>query len=192
MLAYLAKSTDNRVSLSQRLILFLPLGLSAGMMAHWQADYLVSASRHIFDWLALGGLAIVGWMGLFALPALVITGSAYAKKWASISTWTLAIAAFIGTSLLIADGRYRDFPISLLLLPCLQFGLVMQVIGSQLGRFPLDYIKLVTVLMIGNIILLLIEPLNTDAWAWFALSALLLLASGRHRAQPLATENPNS
>lgn len=191
LLAFFAKSTHQMLSKSHKLLIFLPLGITAGIIAYLQLTYLIAASRNMLEWLALGGLAVAGWIGLFTLPAIIASASVYAKKWASVSIWVLAIGAFITTSLLIADGRYRDFPISLFLLPCLQFGLILKIIGTHIGHFSMDYIKLVAVLIIGNIILLAIEPLNTDAWAWLALSALLL-AAGFHKAQALTTENANT
>lgn len=191
MLAFFAKSSNGIVLPSQKLLMFLPLGIAAGIIAYLQLAYLVAACRDIYEWLALGGLAIVGWIGILALPAIIVANSGSAKKWSCISIWILGLAAFICTSLLITDGRYRDFPISLYLLPCLQFGLVLKLIGTQFGRFSMRYTILIAALIIGNIILLAIEPLNTDAWIWFALSALLL-TTGFHTAQPLVTENINT
>lgn len=188
VLAFLAKAANSIVPLSKKLLMFLPLGIAAGMIAYLQLAYLITACRDIFEWLVLGGVAIAGWIGILALPSIIIAGSVNAKKWASISIWTLGIAAFIGTSLLIADGRYRDFPISLFLLPCLQFGLVLKLFGTDVNGFSKDYIKLVVVLIIGNIILLVIEPLNKDAWLWLLISVLLLTA-GLHKAHALTSEN---
>lgn len=188
LLAFFAKSTHQMLSKSHKLLIFLPLGITAGIIAYLQLTYLIAASRNMLEWLALGGLAVAGWIGLFTLPAIIASASVYAKKWASVSIWVLAIGAFITTSLLIADGRYRDFPISLFLLPCLQFGLILKIIGTHIGHFSMDYIKLVAVLMIGNIILLVIEPLNTDAWTWLGLSALLL-ATAFYKVQLLVTKN---
>ncbi len=191
LLALLQKSTQAYLSNPKRLIVLLPLGATAGLMAYLQSGYLVAASRDIYEWLALGGLALAGWISVFALPSIVISENANAKKCASISIWILGIGAFICSALLITDGRYRDFPISLFLLPCLQLGLVLKIIGMHISQLSMDYVKLVAALVIGNIILLVIEPLNTDAWAWFALS-LLLLATGIHQIKPLVSKNKNT
>jgi exo-beta-1,3-glucanase (GH17 family) len=191
ILAFTAKAKDYPVSSSPRVLMFVPLGITAGLMAYLQLSYLVSACRNVFEWLALGGITVIGWVALLALPAIVNSESRLAKKLANISIWALAITAFFATSLLVADGRYRDFPISLFLLPCLQFGIVLKFIGAHIGSFSNDYIKLVVALMIGNIILIAIEPLNTDAWIWFALSALLL-STGFYKTQPLVTKNTNT
>jgi exo-beta-1,3-glucanase (GH17 family) len=189
-LALTAKSTNqtaNAQRLTQKLFVMLPLGATAGIMAYLQFGYLVAASRDVFEWAALGGLSIAGWVGLLALPSVILSDSPHAKRWAYISLWTLCIAAFICTSLIIADGRYRDFPISLFLLPCLQFGFALKILGIHLGPPSKDYIKLLSVLLIGNIILLIIEPVNLHAWAWFFLS-ILLLSSGLHKSQTSTTQ----
>lgn len=191
ILALLEKSAALNLSSTKRLIVFLPLGATAGLLAYLQLEYLIAACRDIYEWLALGGLAVAGWIGIFALPSIVIADNASAKKWASQSIWALGIGAFVCTALLLADGRYRDFPISLFLLPCLQLGFVLKIIGMHIGHPSMDYIKLIAVLLIGNIIFLVIEPLNTDAWVWFALS-LLLLATAIHQVKPLVSKSKNT
>lgn len=191
LIAFPAKSTNAGLNKSTKLLALLPLGAIAGLMAYLQTEYLIAAGRDIYEWLALGGVSVAGWIGLFAIPSLIISGSDTAKKWIRISLWMLGISAFICTGLLLVDGRYRDFPLSLFLLPCLQFGLVLLIAGYSIGRLPKDYIELIMAVVIGNIILLCIEPLNIHAWAWQVLT-LLLLASGLHKNHSLssATSNP--
>src|SRR5690606_21231775 len=96
----------------------------------------------IYEWIILGGISMAGWIGIFAIPSLVLSGNEAAKNWIRISIWALGISAFICISLLLADGRYRDFPISLFLLPCMQFGFILLIAGYNIGRLRKDYLKM--------------------------------------------------
>ncbi|MDP2247386.1 MAG: glycosyl hydrolase family 17 protein, partial [Nitrosomonadales bacterium] len=180
LIAYLNKATNPHLNNAKKVLIFLPIGAIAGLMAYLQLGYLIAASRDIFEWLVLGSVSIAGWVGIFAIPFLILSGSETAKKWIRISIWALGIASFIFISLLLADGRYRDFPISLFLLPCLQFGIALYVTGYAVGRLRKDYLEMSIIAIIGTMIFLCIEPLNIHAWAWLALT-LLLLVSGLHK-----------
>lgn len=184
-LALTAKSA-NQTPNTQKLLMVLPLGAAAGIMAYLQFGYLVAASRDVFEWAALGGLSVAGWLGILALPALLLSNNKSAKNLIHISLWILLIAAVICSSLLLLDGRYRDFPLSLYLLPCLQFGLVLLLCQFSMDRYAKPYLYLAGFTILLNIALLYIEPLNLHAWVWFFLS-ILLLSSGLHKSQTSTT-----
>ncbi|PKO26022.1 MAG: beta-1,6-glucan synthase [Betaproteobacteria bacterium HGW-Betaproteobacteria-8] len=186
LLALFRQSTG--ASKSANLFAVIPLGAIAGAIAYLQLGYLVLACRDIYEWLALGGLAVAGWVGVLALPAFLLSGSSRARTWMHASLWLLAIAALTGSLLLLLDGRYRDFPISLFVLPCLQFGLVLLAAGFSIGRLPKRYVQILATSILANIALLFIEPLNLQAWAWLALN-LLLLAAGFHKNHSSSTPN---
>ncbi len=191
LIASLSHATNPHLNNTTKILTFLPLGASAGLMAYLQLGYLISASRDIFEWIALGGVSIAGWIGVFAIPSLIISANGTAKNWIRASIWALGISAFICISLLLADGRYRDFPISLFLLPCMQFGFVLLVADYGIGRMRKDYLELTITACIGIIIFLCIEPMNIHAWVWLVLT-LLLISSGLHKNHSLssATSNP--
>jgi exo-beta-1,3-glucanase (GH17 family) len=178
LMAYLNRATNLNLNHAARVLAFLPLGAAAGLLSYLQLGYLMAASRDIYEWIILGGISMTGWIGIFAIPSLVLSGNEAAKNWIRVSIWALGISAFICISLLLADGRYRDFPISLFLLPCI-------------GRLRKDYLKMTITALIGIVIFLCIEPLNIHAWAWLALN-LLLLSSGLHKNHSFSPAAVNS
>lgn len=188
LLALLSKPASTNTAKS--LLAFAPLGAIAGAIAYLQIGYLITACRDIYEWLALGGFALAGWIGVLALPAWLLSANATAKKWMRTSLWLLAIAVLAGGLLLLLDGRYRDFPISLLVLPALQFGLVLIVAGYRIERLSKHYMQILAVAILANVALLFTEPLNMHAWTWLALSCLLLSA-GFHKNHTSSTLNQN-
>jgi hypothetical protein len=77
------------------------------------------------------------------------------------------------------DGRYRDFPLAIYLLPVLQLGIglwLVQLRGltqtqSAIYRY-LNGIALVTI-----VLFIISEPLNIQAYVWLALVVLLAIVS---------------
>jgi len=162
----------------------LPLGAAAGIMVYLQAGYLVAACRDVFEWPALGGVALVGWVALLALPALVLNQNATARRWAGFSLWLLAATALIASALLLFDGRYRDFPLSLYLLPALQFGLLAKLTGMDNIPQPRVFVYMLALAAIFSLALLWLEPLNQQLWAWLVLLLLLMSSAVYPYRQP--------
>jgi exo-beta-1,3-glucanase (GH17 family) len=175
------QSTGNNM---RNTLAMLPLGAVAGIMVYLQAGYLVDACRDIFEWLALGSTALVGWLGLLALPALVLNQNTTAKRWAGFSLWLLAATALIGSALLLFDGRYRDFPLSLYLLPALQFGLLMKLAGMANIPQPRAFVFMLALAAIFSLALLWLEPLNLQLWIWLMLLLLLIASAVTLNRQP--------
>src|SRR5690606_27364833 len=116
--------------------------------------------RDVVEWLALGSVALVGWVSLLAVPALVLNQNVRAKRWAGFSLRLLAATALIASALLLFDGRYRDFPLSLYLLPALQFGLLAKLAGMENIPQPRAFVYMLALAAIFSLALLWLEPLN--------------------------------
>ncbi|PKO91616.1 MAG: beta-1,6-glucan synthase [Betaproteobacteria bacterium HGW-Betaproteobacteria-1] len=181
LLGLRAKSTGNT---TRNALAMLPLGAAAGIMVYLQAGYLVDACRDILEWLALGGVALFGWVGLLALPTLALNQSATAKRCAGLSLWLLAATALIGSALLLFDGRYRDFPLSLYLLPALQFGLLAKLAGMEHIPQPRAFVHMLVLAAIFSLTLLVLEPSNLQLWAWISLLLLLISSAVSPSRQP--------
>jgi hypothetical protein len=81
--------------------------------------------------------------------------------------------------LLLVDGRYRDFPVSLFILPAAVFGLVPGAAGvSGLSRHHANVMLAAFMVTLG---IIWFEPHNHDAWAWLALTLLLAFAGRQNR-----------
>ncbi len=77
------------------------------------------------------------------------------------------------------DGRYRDFPLSIYLLPVLQLSIglwLLQIRPLTIIKSRLyGYLNIIALATMG--IFLLSEPLNMQAYAWTILVILLAIVS---------------
>lgn len=198
---------------SSVLIGIAALGASVGLMALLQLDYLVIACRDIWEWLALGGLNLIGLLTLLAMPVILLRQKLYGieDKWSvritHISLYCLIFSAALAGLLLMPktwvlqplsmampplsgffynmDGRYRDFPISIFLLPTLQLSIGLWLLRLQfLTKIESRWLKRLNIIALSTMaIFLLSEPLNVQAYTWTALVLLLALSSKTSRAK---------
>ena len=196
------------------------LGVSTGLMALLQFGYLIIACRDVIEWAVLGGLTLAGVLTLLAMPVIVLRQKLYgpadilSKNIIRISLFCFVLSGAIAGVLLMPkalllqplsqampffsgffynlDGRYRDFPLAIFLLPVLQLSIglwlaqlqTLTKTTSRLYRY-LNIIALATMA-----IFLLSEPLNGQAYTWTAL-VLLLVAISWPRKQLHQVSNPS-
>ena len=196
------------------------LGASAGLMALLQLGYLVTACRDILEWLALGGLNLFGIFTVLAMPIILMRQKnngltdAYSKNIVQWSLFYLVTGAAIAGLLLMPkayllqptshivpalsgffynlDGRYRDFPLAIYLLPVLQLTiglwlLKMRPLTIMKSRFY-RYLNITALLTMG--IFLLSEPLNIQAYAWTVLVELLVVTTWPRMPHKSIAVNP--
>lgn len=199
------------------------LGASAGLLAMLQVEYLAIACRDNIEWLALGGLNLVGIATLLAIPAVILNqhrntlisevgNTAYSVLFIRAGLLALIAGTAIAGVLLMPkalvleplskaipslggflynlDGRYRDFPLSIYLLPVLQLTIGLWLVGlPALARIQKTlpsnassdvdwpyYKHLSLIALLPLAILLIAEPLNTQAYAWIAIVACLAVS----------------
>jgi glucan 1,3-beta-glucosidase len=87
--------------------------------------------------------------------------------------WLFALAYY--GLLLVFDGRYRDFPLGLFLLPCVGYVLATGLTDPSKRRMPrLEERFLAACLpLLGVIVLVQETGLSPVAWLWLALNLLL-------------------
>lgn len=194
------------------------LGVAAGLMALLQLQYLIIACRDSTEWVALTGLNLLGIFSVLAMPVILFRQTLYgisddySIKVVRITLFVFSVCAAVAGLLLIPkalvlqplslafpslsgffynlDGRYRDFPLTIYLLPVLQLSLglwltrlrALSVTGWR-GYRCLSLIALVTM-----VVFVISEPLNAQAYAWCVLVALSAFASWPRRVpSPLQT-----
>ncbi len=178
LLALALQKNENRKPV---LLGLAALGASAGLVAMLQWDYLFAASRNVNEWLALGGVALIGWLVVAAQPWAInniAMHQATRKDYQRLTQYgliALVITNFVGSYLIFTDGRYRDFPILLFLLPAVTL-LIQRACGSsniqQYGYFALSFVASILAWMC-----LQLEPNNISAMCWLVMQVLVLLAS---------------
>lgn len=196
-------------------------GASAGLMALLQLGYLVIACRDAVEWIALGSLNLLGLFTLLAMPFIIakkqVNGlpNVCSKNMIRISLFIFTLCAAITGLLLMPkawvlqplsqampalsgffynlDGRYRDFPLTIYLLPVLQLsiGLWLAQLQKLVSTKSRIYHYLNVITLVTMVVFILSEPLNVQAYAWFALAILLAIISWptRNRLNTAVSEN---
>lgn len=176
-----------RVGEQRRSILYgmLSLGALVGATVPLQLSYLTTASRDAIEWLALGGLFVIGGLSLLSMPFLLKANGgpdSYALRARKIMQSCLLIllaGAAIASYLLSVDGRYRDFPLSLYWLPVLQLSIGLSLLNTSLVlKWRRLTLWLAAIALGTAIVCILLEPNNLQAILWAGLTALLASAAG--------------
>ncbi|MBU0601399.1 MAG: glucan 1,3-beta-glucosidase [Gammaproteobacteria bacterium] len=145
-------------------------GAFAGVVAPLQFEYLTLASRNGIEWAALGAVAAAGWLAWAALP-FVMAGRG--RRWMRAACRALLFALAYSGLVLAVDGRYRDFPFLLFLLPVVLFG-----VAAAWARFdvlpPLPEARLFALIAVaGAVLAWLTDWRNPQALAWAVLTVVL-------------------
>jgi glucan 1,3-beta-glucosidase len=148
-------------------------GALAGMVLPAQFEFLAVSSRGIGDWLALGGVALAGWLAWMALP-FAIVGRARGLLHGALRVLLFGAAA--AGLLLAVDGRYRDFPFLLFLMPVVQFGVALRFAGFRLTPRPPEATAFAAIAIVGSVIAWLMDWRNVQAFAW-AVMAIVFAAA---------------
>jgi len=167
-------------------------GIVFGISAWLQIKYLVSACRNISEWLALGGLAAVGWLLVIGLIWRICQPNKHNALVLKTGVLILTVAAISASVLLIVDGRYRDFPISLYALPILllSFSSVLLEVDVRPQRW-LGYV-LSSVLMVAALYCVYLETENISAYYWLVLCGLIVTALWpKPQASTVQTSTPS-
>ncbi|MEO8810141.1 MAG: glycoside hydrolase family 17 [Rhodanobacter sp.] len=154
-------------------------GIAAGSALAWQFRQMLFACRDGWEWivsLLACALALYTGLRLARWIAARLRGATrpFVPGWLRAG-WLFALAYY--GLLLVFDGRYRDFPLGLFLLPCVGYALVgglsdpaRRVMPSLEQRFLAGWLP-----VLGAIVVLQESGLNSVAWLWLGLNLLLAL-----------------
>lgn len=151
------------------------LGGVSGLVAMLQYGYLIAACRDATEWLALGGVALIGWMAILCQPWHIAKPSVSSCNIIQWVRYLLILAAIYSSYVIYVDGRYRDYPNLIFILPAIIFGL-----GLMLSRRTpnnqnwLNYL-LCPLLVILALLCFLKEPNNSAAIVWLGINCLLAI-----------------
>lgn len=152
------------------------LGATAGLIAMLQYDYLIAACRDAIEWVALGGVAVFGWFTIITIPWLVAKKSINTHVMIKTAHYALIIAAIIASYLIYVDGRYRDYPNLLFILPVVMLGIGL-ILSNHMPRNQsrINYL-FCALLFVLSLLCLIKEPNNEAAIVWFIINALMVLS----------------
>jgi glucan 1,3-beta-glucosidase len=153
-------------------------GFASGCALAWQFRQMLFACRDGWEWtlsLAACGLALITALLLARWIAARLAGvaaPAAPPRWLRFG-W-LFVLAFYGL-LLVFDGRYRDFPLGLFMLPCIGHALVGCLSGRRDAPMPsLEERFLAGWLpLLATVVLVQEAGLTPAAWLWLGLNLLI-------------------
>lgn len=164
---------------------FGAVGAVFGVSVYLQVQYLFTACRNLLEWVTLGGLALVSWLTVMSLVLWLFQAH---KRYLSIfktCAFVLFFAAIASTVLLIVDGRYRDFPISLFALAVLQISFASIVLGLVVRLHRVLTYLMSAVLAVVALYSVYLELYNISAYYWLVVCVLLIVALWpKHQTSP--------
>jgi exo-beta-1,3-glucanase (GH17 family) len=156
------------------------LGATAGLVGMLQYDYLIAASRDITESMTLFSVAVLGWLTIVAMP-LYLSPLRWANQSVNVhamikfANYALIIAAIIASYLIFFDGRYRDYPNLLFILPAVVLSLGLMLSNKVLRIHSRMNYLVCALLFILALLCLLKEPNNEATIAWFMINCLMVL-----------------
>jgi exo-beta-1,3-glucanase (GH17 family) len=165
---------------SWRLLTHAAAGAWAGGMSWLAWEHGLVAYRNPWEWTVLGMVALAG-LGLVlgmagrrdrnVLPGFIEAMQHKQNRWLPALRMAVLFAAATAALLLLADPRYRDFPMWLYALPL--FSLLTL---SRLARIGREEKLCAGIIALAGIARWAMEPMNPQAQAWLALCLLLAVA----------------
>ncbi|BCM25173.1 glycoside hydrolase family 17 protein [Methyloradius palustris] len=154
------------------------LGASVGALGVIQLDYLVIVSRDSIEWLVLGGLALLGTLITMSMPFLMQVK--YSTKFLNTlqkALFLIAASATLTSVLLVGDGRYRDFPLTLYVLPVLQLSIGFYLAKIKVSTESVIYYSMNGLSIATASIFIVMEPHNPHGYYWLGIVLLIAYAT---------------
>jgi exo-beta-1,3-glucanase (GH17 family) len=153
------------------------LGAVTAGFAMLQIEYLLVASRNVVEWVALGSIAVAGWFTALLIPRIVIgrtTANLFSHQLVLIF---LLNAVLVCNYLQLSDGRYRDFPLALYLLPALQLFFFTKFSGL-LPRPSSRYESIIAVIgLLSAMVCVVLEIGSQVSFYWLGIVTLFTLTA---------------
>ncbi len=155
-------------------------GVASGCALAWQFRQMLFACRDAGEWvlsLSACGVALITGLRLARWLAMRLSGGvppgAVAAFWRP--GWLFGLAYY--GLLLVFDGRYRDFPLGLFMLPCLGYALVGWLSDRRTVAMPRREERLLasSLPLLALVVLAQEAGLSPVAWLWLGLNVLLAL-----------------
>ncbi len=153
-------------------------GVASGCALAWQVRQMLYACRDGWEWavsLVAGALALLTALRLAVWIAARLAGMAAPAappRWLRLG-WLFALAYY--GLLLAVDGRYRDFPLGLFLLPCLGYALLGWLDDRRTSSMPLleERFLAPSLPLLAAVVLVQEAGLTAVAWLWLGVNLLL-------------------
>ncbi len=155
-------------------------GFASGCALAWQFRQMLFACRDPWEWtesLMACALALLSalWLARWIAARMAGVASRSLPHWLR-PAWLFALAFY--ELLLVFDGRYRDFPLGLFLLPCAGFALIGWLSDRREVAMPMleERFLAAWLPLLAAIVLVQEGGLTPAAWLWLGLNLLLALS----------------
>jgi exo-beta-1,3-glucanase (GH17 family) len=159
------------------------LGTLTGLAAVVQIEYLMTASRSMYEWAYLGGLTTMSILMLLAIVVLSIQTCKRSKQWLNVGFLLIILTVFITNLSLTLDGRYINHPIALYALISTQL-LLLSIFSGESIKASFIPRWFAWVLMASALGCLLHEYNNTNAIIWVCINLMLFIVVLRTKKSP--------
>lgn len=154
-------------------------GFASGCALAWQFRQMLFACRDAWEWtesLIACALALLSalWLARWIAARMARIVPPSLPHWLR-PAWLFALAFY--ELLLVFDGRYRDFPLGLFLLPCAGFALIGWLSDRREVAMPMleERFLAAWLPLLAAIVLVQEGGLTPAAWLWLGLNLLLAL-----------------
>jgi len=155
-------------------------GVASGGALAWQFRQMWFACRDLWEWTVSLAACVLALLTAWRLAHWIasrlcgVAPAAMPRTWWRLG-WLFALA-FYGL-LLVVDGRYRDFPLGLFLLPCAGHALVGWLTDRSTPSMPLleERFLACALPLLAAIVLLQEAGLTWVAWLWLGVNLLLVI-----------------
>lgn len=150
-------------------------GFAGGCALAWQFRQLAFAVRDAWEWTVSLTACVLALATALALARWIATRLAGVAQPVSPSVWPrlgwLFVLAFYGL-LLVFDGRYRDFPLGLFVLPCAGYALVGWLSDRSEIVMPLPEERFLaaSLPLLAAVVVAQEAGLTSVAWLWLGLN----------------------
>ncbi|HZX72762.1 MAG TPA: glycoside hydrolase family 17 [Rhodanobacter sp.] len=154
-------------------------GVASGGALAWQGRQMLFACRDAWEWTVSLTACVLALFTALRLARWIAARLAGVTRqlmpgWLRLG-WLFGLAYY--GLLLVFDGRYRDFPLGLFLLPCVGYALAGVLSDPRSRVMPrLEQCFLAALLpLLGAVVVAQEAGLNPVAWLWLGLNLLLAL-----------------
>jgi exo-beta-1,3-glucanase (GH17 family) len=153
------------------------LGCLTGFSSHLQVEYLITACRTTQEWLSLGGLSLLSHVMAISLVWTISKPSQQNFNLLRSVLFVFFVSALIASCLLILDGRYRDYPVTLYLFAAIELSFGLLILKRDTRATSQAFHILNAILVGAALYCLYLEPNNLIIYLWVAINLMLAFAA---------------
>lgn len=169
-------SPGARLRPARTMLMRLLAGAATGGALAWQVRQMLYACGPAWEWLVSGLACLLGLATAWRLARAIANGAPAARLSRTERFGWLFGLAYYGL-LMALDGRYRDFPLGLVALPCIGYALAAWAgVRPDRPRRREDALLALVLPLLAVLVVIDDRGASAVSWLWLALHGLFALA----------------